>query len=548
MSYDYIVVGAGSAGCVVANRLVTQGGANVLLIEAGGSDRHPAYRIPKALQVALKSSKLSWSYPTLPFGPNGQTEAWPRGKALGGSSAVNGLVWSRGTRYDFDAIERLGNPGWGWDTILPIYRAIEDHSLGASELRGSGGPLHIEISTEPAPLCEEAIASAVELGSRRVDDVNAYDGERIGYCPANIKHGLRVSAATAFVKPIAKKLTVALKTRAVEILFDGDRAVGVRCHAAGGRTIDYHCAEELILALGAIATPQLLELSGIGSPRVLERARVRLRVRVEHPNVGERLREHRAVAVQWRLKQDLGYNRILSTPARQAITGAKDLITRKGVLALPAYDVLAFCKTAPELERPDGMLMFAPLSITKDRPILEAMPERLPGISCAGTMLRPDSLGSTHIGSADPYADPLLDPGYLRTEHDRRTSAGLARKMRELASVGPLAEYVDHETFPGPEYETDEQLAEHVLTHGNTGYHSIGTCAMGPADGDVVDPACRVRGIDSLRIVDASIIPIMPASNTNAPVMAMAWHAADLILASAGSAVAQAHRQPAARP
>ena len=196
--FDYIIVGAGSAGCVAANRLVTQGGARVLLIEAGGRDRHPAYRIPKALQVALKSSKLSWSYPTLPFGPDGQTESWPRGKALGGSSAVNGLVWSRGTRYDFDAIEQLGNPGWGWETILPIYRAIEDHSLGASEMRGAGGPLHISISTDPAPLCEEAMQAAAAIGLRRVDDVNSYDEERIGYCPANIRNGIRVSAATAF--------------------------------------------------------------------------------------------------------------------------------------------------------------------------------------------------------------------------------------------------------------------------------------------------------------------------------------------------------------
>jgi choline dehydrogenase len=543
--YDYIVVGAGSAGCVIANRLVTQGSARVLLIEAGGSDRHPAFQIPKGFKLAIGNERRSWSYPTLPFGPEGQTEEWPRGKTLGGSSAINGLVWSRGGRDEFDAIERLGNPGWGWDTILPIYRAMEDHSLGASEMRGAGGPLRIEISPEPAPLDDEAFASFAQIGLRRVDDVNACDGERIGHTPANIKDGVRFSAARAFVKPLKgdPRLTVALHTRAVGLVLEGDRAVGVRCHRRGGQVVEYRCGGEVLLALGAIATPQLLELSGIGIPRVLEAAGVR--ARVAHAQLGERLREHRAVTVQWRLNRDLGYNRLLDTPLRQAIAGGRYLLTRRGVLSLPAYDLLGFCKTEAEAERCDAMLMFSPISIVKDVPIWEAVPESLPGISCVGTMLRPDSLGTTHIRSPDPYATPLLDPGYLTTEHDRRTSAKLARRMRELVTVGPLAELVSRETFPGPEYVADDQIAEHVLTHGNTGYHAIGTCAMGPADDDVVDPSLRVRGVEGLRVVDGSIIPLMPASNTNAPVMAMAWHAADVILGR--SATVQAHRQPTAR-
>jgi choline dehydrogenase len=535
--YDYIVVGAGSAGCVVAGRLVAEAGARVLLIEAGGHDWHPAYRIPKLMRFTLNNERLSWCYETLPFGPNRQTETWPRGKTLGGSSAINGLIWSRGSAADFDGIERLGNPGWGWPAILAAYRAMEDHSLGASEMRGSGGPLTITISTEPVDLVEEAMASAACMGVKRMDDVNSSDEERIGYAPGNIRNGLRCSAARAFIAPVRDRpeLEVALRSRAVELLFEGDRAIGVRTHGRGRKVTDYRASCEVILALGSIATPQLLELSGIGSPRVLEAAGIR--VRVAQPAVGERLHEHRAVSVQWRLRERRGYNHGLRTPVRQALTGARYLATRRGVLALPAYDVLGFCKTQPELERPDGMFLFSPLSIEKDVPMPEALPEAQPGASVAGCILRPDSQGSVHIRAADPYQNPALDPGYLTTEHDRRVTAGLVRKMRQLASDGPLAEQIAHETFPGPEYQTDDELADHVLTHGNTGYHSVATCAMGSADTHVVDPALRVRGVDALRIVDASIIPVMPASNTNAPVMAMAWHAADVIM---GRSTAQA--------
>jgi choline dehydrogenase len=242
------------------------------------------------------------------------------------------------------------------------------------------------------------------------------------------------------------------------------------------------------------------------------------------------------VSVQWRLNQRRGYNHTLRTPVRQALTAAHYLATRRGVLALPAYDLLAFCKSRPELERPDGMFLFSPLSIEKHVPMAEALPEAQPGASCAGCILRPESLGSTHIASSDPYANPAIDPGYLSCAEDRRAAAGLVRRMRELVSDGPLADYIAHETFPGPEYETDDALADHVLVHGNTGYHSVGTCSMGPADSDVVDHSLRVRGVDGLRLVDASICPVMPASNTNAPVMAMAWHAADVIMGRSSAA------------
>ncbi|MGS2617668.1 GMC family oxidoreductase [Micromonospora sp. LZ34] len=532
--FDYVIVGAGSAGCVLANRLSEDPDARVLLIEAGGEDSHPLIRIPKGFVQVMDSPKTAWHYPVRPFGPTGRVEVWPRGKVLGGSSSINGMVYNRGNRADYDEIERLGNPGWGWDSVLPIFKKIEDHELGASDVRGAGGPLHVSAvaPAESDELCEETIASGVELGWKRERDLNATDDERIGYTMATIKNGRRVSAAAAFLHPVARRrnLTITVNTLVLRILFEGGKAIGVRTRRAG-RTVDYAATREVIIASGSVATPKLLQLSGIGPANTLRSAGVD--VLVDSPNVGARLREHRYFKLQFRLTENLGYNRVLNTKPRQAMAGVRYLVTRRGPLALPVYDVTGFFKTRPELDRPDAQLLAAPFSAGPQVPGKQLPLEREPGAMCLGTILRPDSEGSVRITSTDPDAPLEIVPNYLATEHDRRVGADLFRRMRELFATGPIAKRIKAETLPGADLRSDQEIIDAAFEHGYCGYHAMGTCAMGPTDDDVVDSQLRVRGVTNLRVVDCSVLPVMVSGNLNGPMMAMAWRAADIILGRA---------------
>ncbi|MBG0857140.1 GMC family oxidoreductase N-terminal domain-containing protein [Streptomyces spinoverrucosus] len=528
-TFDYVVVGAGSAGCVLAHRLSADPRTSVLLIEAGGRDTTPLIRMPKGFGKLLGDPRFAWHYPVEPVGPTGRVEHWVRGRTLGGSSSVNGMVYNRGDRADYDELERLGNPGWGWDTMLPIFRRIEDHALGASELRGTGGPLHISTAPGPEPLCEEAIAAGTALGWRRTDDLNASDDERIGYTTATIKNGRRFSAARAFLRPVADRpnLTVALDTVVTRVLTEQGRAVGVRTRS-GSREADVRARREVILSAGGIATPKILQLSGIGPASVLKPAGVD--VLVDSPHVGGRMREHRCFVVQYRLKDDLGYNKALSTPLRQALTAARYLATRRGPLAAPAFDVIAFFKTRPELARPDAQLLIAPVSLSPEVPGKETRVEREPGVMGLGYILRPTAEGNLHITSADPEAPLTITPNYYGSEHDRTVGTALFRRMRELFETVPIADRITAETLPGSETRDDREIIDAGLEHGRCGYHAIGTCAMGPAETDVVDPELRVRGVQGLRVVDCSVLPTMVSGNLNGPIMAMAWRAADLVL------------------
>ncbi len=527
--FDYVIVGAGTAGCVLANRLSEDAGVSVLLIEAGGKDTNPLITVPKGFGQLLDDLGTVWHYPTRPFGPHDRVEQWVRGKTLGGSSAVNGMVYNRGSQADYDEIERLGNPGWGWDTILPIYRKIEDNQLGATDFRGAGGPLHVSTVTDRDPLLEDVIAAGEARGWHREDDLNATDTERIGYAMATIRDGRRFSAARAFLHPVMHRanLTVALKTVVDRVLVQDGKAVGVRIRK-DGRTEEHHAGREVVIAAGGLATPKILQLSGVGPAETLKSAGVDLVV--DSPNVGARLHEHHCFVLQYRLSDNVGYNKLLSTLPRQMISGLKYFATHKGPLAVPAYDIVGFFKTRPELDRPDAQIQVAPFSARPQVPGKQLRLEREPGIMCIGYVLRPDSQGSIHITSADPDAAVDIIPNFFATDHDRQVGVDLFGIMRELFATEPLAGRLKGETVPGTDVREDQDIIDANLDRGYCGFHTIGTCAMGPADDDVVDSRLNVRGVQNLRVVDASVLPVMVSGNLNGPVTALAWRAADLIL------------------
>ena len=456
--YDYIIVGAGAAGCVLANRLSADPAVQVALLEAGPSDTHPLIHMPKGLAKIMANPDYLWVYPSEPEAANAHTsEPWVRGRVLGGSSSVNGMMYVRGQPADFDSIAEVTSDDWSWKHISRAYSALESHELGAAETRGAQGPLHITMPNVRDELSELMLKTCETLGLQRKEDINAPDdSEGVGFAPRTIYKGHRQSAAKAFLAPIRTRpnLTVLTGATVTRVAFNGTRACGVEL-VRNGSMQTVTCRGEIILAGGALASPGILERSGIGDPDRLSR----LGIPIVHANpaVGENLIEHRALLIQWKLRKDISQNKNFS--GWRLFRSALEYYTRRtGPMSAAAYELGAWFKTTPGQNRPDAQFLLAPFSFdfAKGRQDVE----RFPGMHLATYPLRPTSRGHVHITSLDPNAAPGLVTNYHDTEADRQAMIGAVRMARRFASQPPICDYVDCETMPGPEFDTDEKILE----------------------------------------------------------------------------------------
>ncbi len=525
--YDYIIVGAGSAGAALAARLTEDARVKVLLLEAGKAS-HPYSRFPISFGLLIDDPAANWCYRSAPeANTNNREIPVPRGKLLGGSSAINGLVYVRGQPMDYDTWAQMGARGWSWQDVAPVFRRMENFEGGDDGVRGVGGPLHVSEVPDQNPLYDALFKAGEAAGYKRNRDYNGLDQEGVVKTQTTIRRGVRMSTAQAYLRPARGRSNLHIVTEAMthRVLLEGTRCVGV-AYERGGQMVEARAGREVILSAGAVATPQILELSGIGRPDILQAHGVT----VKHvlAAVGENFRDHLNARIQWKvIDPAASYN-----PRARGLglvgETLRYLFARGGFFSLPSAPLLAFLKTRPELEAPDVQMHMVPYAIKNPK---KRQLHDFPGMTVAVYQLRPESLGSIHIQSPDPKAQPAIRFNFLHDSIDQRTMVDGFRMIRNIVESKPLDPYRGEEFSPGKAVASDAEILDYIRKNSETAYHPIGTCRMGPGSNTVVDDQLRVHGISGLRVADASIFPTMPSGNTNAPSIMVGEKAADLIRA-----------------
>ncbi|CDX63403.1 choline dehydrogenase, a flavoprotein [Mesorhizobium plurifarium] len=532
-THDFIIVGSGSAGSVVADRLSASGRFSVLVLEAGGTDRRFYVQMPLGYGKTFFDPAVNWNYKTEPDpGLAGNADHWPRGKLLGGSSSINAMVFIRGAREDFDAWAAAGNPGWAYDDLLPSFKAIEDNAAGADQWRGVGGPLRVtDCSRAVHPLTKRYLAAAEQAGLPFNPDFNGASQEGVGVYQITTKNGRRMSAARAFLRPAMKRANVRVETNALatKILFEGKRAVGVE-YEQNGQKKTARASREVILSGGSINSPQLLQLSGVGPSALL--AGLGIPVVHANDNVGANLQDH--VGINYTFKGKLPtLNQILRPWWGKLLVGMQYILLRSGPLSLSMNNAGGFFRTDPSMARPNMQLYFQAFSTvipkSGERPILT--PDPWPGFSIGLSNCRPSSRGEIMIRSNNPRDYPRITANAYSTNADVDEMLAAVKFVRRIAAMPAMAEIIEEEVLPGPSIQSDADLIQDFRKRSGTVYHPVSTCRMGPdASRAVVDPRLRVHGLEGLRVIDASIFPDNITGNTNAASILTGWKGADLVL------------------
>jgi choline dehydrogenase len=523
--YDYIIVGAGSAGCVLANRLSANPGHRVLLLEAGGSDLNPWIHIPVGYFKTMHNPATDWCYLTEPDkGIADRRLQWPRGKVLGGSSSLNGLLYVRGQAQDYDRWAELGNQGWSFADVLPYFKKSEDQERGADAYHGAGGPQKVSDLRLRRPIADLFIQAARQVGIPFNPDYNGADQEGVGYFQQTAYKGFRWSTAKSFLRPARKRknLTVITRAQTTRVTFDGQRATGVEYQHKGQKRQAY-AACEVLLSAGAINSPQLLQLSGVGAKALLGK----LDIPLVHdlPGVGENLQDHLQIRLVYKTSQRT-LNDEVNNWWKRAWVGIRYALTRTGPLTLAASQVAIFTRSNPAVERPDIQFHFQPLSA--DKPGEGA--HKFSAFTSSVCQLRPYSRGNVLIKSKDPFIYPAIFPNYLSDKRDQQVVIDAIKVARSISQAPALQPHIKDEYVPGWQYQTDAELLQAAREYSQTIYHPVGTCKMGSDAMAVVDEKLRVQGVQGLRVVDASIMPEIVSGNTNAPTIMIAEKAADMIL------------------